>query len=409
MKNILYIIPILGVLTCAFSCKETPPPPPIEINSPQPSELYDKYKNSVVMVENEYYYTFEADKGTTYYYSPGSDFPFYTTYEDLDSIISKGTGTGFFISKSGKIITNRHVVHPDPDDFINDFKIFKTYIDITLAAKIRLYNDTLQTIQNIITRIDSLEDIYPISLPSDIILTMQRKLSVKFSNNNLLFNSAKGLLQDILLDEHNKIYSFKQEINTVLSAYEDLFNSNPILLQPKYKNHKLKIQYNESYSNPDDFQDCRIIQVSQDPDVDLALINTIDQPKKNYNLTLFDFTEHNANVLDNSASDIKAYLKNPVSINDEVFIIGFNDGGGIGRTMNGLQAQFTSGNISQRPSDNRLLYTIPVLPGSSGSPVIDKWGNLVAVNFAGMRNTQSFNYGIPVYKLYEFLNGKLVN
>ena len=75
-------------------------------------------------------------------------------------------------------------------------------------------------------------------------------------------------------------------------------------------------------------------------------------------------------------------------------MIGFNQGTEIGTTEDGLKNQLTQGTVSQTPDNNKVLYSIPTLPGSSGSPIIDEWGNLVAINFAGIENTQSFNYGI---------------
>ena len=84
-------------------------------------------------------------------------------------------------------------------------------------------------------------------------------------------------------------------------------------------------------------------------------------------------------------------------------MIGFNHGNKIAETTNGINSQLTEGNISQINDDFKMLYTIPALPGSSGSPIFDKYGRLLAVNFAGFLNTQNFNYGIQTKKLQEYL------
>ena len=60
------------------------------------------------------------------------------------------------------------------------------------------------------------------------------------------------------------------------------------------------------------------------------------------------------------------------------------------------------GTISQRTAE-RLMYSIPALPGSSGSPVVNMQGQLVAVNYAGLNGTQNFNYGIRVKYLKQLL------
>ena len=63
----------------------------------------------------------------------------------------------------------------------------------------------------------------------------------------------------------------------------------------------------------------------------------------------------------------------------------------------------TSGKVTQLPDGQRLLYSIPTLQGSSGSPVIDEYGNLVAVNFAKLSGTDNFNFGIPEESIKEFM------
>lgn len=58
--------------------------------------------------------------------------------------------------------------------------------------------------------------------------------------------------------------------------------------------------------------------------------------------------------------------------------------------------------VSQRASD-QIMYSIPALPGSSGSAVVNHKGQLVAINYAGVSTTQSFNYGIRVKYLKSLM------
>lgn len=77
-------------------------------------------------------------------------------------------------------------------------------------------------------------------------------------------------------------------------------------------------------------------------------------------------------------------------------------GTNIGKTKDGLKAQVTSGTISQTDK-YRILYTIPTLHGSSGSPVLNDNGMLVAINYAGFDSTQGFNYGVKASFLWEMM------
>jgi S1-C subfamily serine protease len=65
--------------------------------------------------------------------------------------------------------------------------------------------------------------------------------------------------------------------------------------------------------------------------------------------------------------------------------------------------QMTGGRITQMPDGSRLLYSIPTMQGSSGSPVVDDRGNLVGVNFAKLNGTDNFNFGIPLQKVRRFV------
>ena len=92
-------------------------------------------------------------------------------------------------------------------------------------------------------------------------------------------------------------------------------------------------------------------------------------------------------------------------IEEEVrlYMIGYNQGPILANTDTGIKAQITQGNISQNTDDIKIMYSIPALQGSSGSPVLNQYGELVAINFAGLSNTQNFNYGIKVDKLKELI------
>ena len=96
--------------------------------------------------------------------------------------------------------------------------------------------------------------------------------------------------------------------------------------------------------------------------------------------------------------------KDELQTEQKLYMIGFNAGFTLSNTSQGIKAQITSGTISQKPDNDKIMYTIPSLPGSSGSPVVNEYGKLVAVNFAGMTGTQSFNYGIQSKRVLQFVN-----
>ncbi len=65
-----------------------------------------------------------------------------------------------------------------------------------------------------------------------------------------------------------------------------------------------------------------------------------------------------------------------------------------------------------RDGDTNMQYTAPVSPGSSGGPVVNSQGNVVAVVWGGNieAKTQNINYSVPANKIYEIVdeNGRLL-
>ena len=49
------------------------------------------------------------------------------------------------------------------------------------------------------------------------------------------------------------------------------------------------------------------------------------------------------------------------------------------------------------------MYSIPCLPGSSGSPVLNDEGEVIAINFSKFAGSQGFANGIPVAKLVNLM------
>lgn len=353
------IITFLSILFF-FSCKKK------DIEPEAPENIFDKYKSSVFLIASQYYYEVYSGN-STYYFSPSSDNKLYFSKEEVLKNLSFSTGTGFAISKNGEIMTNNHVVNPINENYKIELANLYEKTKSTILYDIGMYNDTIDQIKSIYYQYSAQMDYYE-----------KQNFESRY---------------DYAVDKKNILVDLYKTIEKI-----DLSN-----VYSKLIIYKLGIAYNDTHVTKfDDLQECVIIKKSENQKIDLAIIQTKNKSFDIKPKFIFNFNDNNPNIVENPEKHKERNIKSPIKINEEVFMIGFNRGFSLANTKQGIKSQFTSGKISQENDGERILYTIPTLEGSSGSPIVDKWGNLVGVNFAKISNSQSFSFGVPVYEVKKF-------
>lgn len=357
MKRTLSMIVIAIMTIIATSCKK----------NMTPNELLDKCGSGVVMIINQYYFRVQFPTGKVWYFT---GFDKDGDMENLSFNVSEImknrntiTGTGFFVSEDGKILTNRHVVQPAIDisntkhSMRNVFNALRQLIDKQMQEYSYQY-DALENEKN---------NCYSYDYDGNIYADEDRLAKI---------NSQ----QSELSDNYQQCKDMKDQLDDI--------DISEIRVEPVCE---LGIAYNNTFMTKiSDFKPSVTIAVSDKDEIDLALIQLKDK-----------HTPSSAFIFDTSkeASDVE--------VGDNLCMIGFNAGFSVSNTSQGIKAQITSGQISQNSDANKMLYTIPSLPGSSGSPVINTFGELMAVNFAGFTGTQSFNYGIKYSKVKAFVDNNI--
>ena len=344
-------------------------------------ELYSECSSGVVLVVNQYYHKITLPTGKVWYFSDfdeDGDLEDWTM--DQEEILKNRkliTGTGFFISDKGVILTNNHVANPQ------------------IAVK-----DAKNSVRRVFSAMD------------EILKAAMQELSDQFDE---LEKSKSGCVQyNPYLEEYfvneEKLNEIKTEQAQLKEQYEELKQNKEQLKTMDLSDLSVEticdlgIAYNDTYvTKISDLVPSVVVKVSDKENVDLATLQLKNKQTPD-NKYIFAVNE----TQEESFSD---KVKNLFSDNDQqelktgqkLFMIGYNAGFTLSNTQQGIKAQITNGTISQMPDEDKMMYTIPSLPGSSGSPVLNEYGQLVAVNFAGIRETQNFNYGIQLKRVQQFL------
>lgn len=352
-----------------------------------PEQLFEERASGVVVILNEYYYEMKLPNGNSVYFTgfdKDGDLENFTP--DIDEIKKNCqimTGTGFFINDKGTIITNRHVARPQLDMA----KAKGAYMSLVKGVK------------------EFLE--YGMSQMQQQYAELERQksdCSYYDLNTNMYYYDS-----DKLNEIKNQQNELEQSYNETTNILEGLNGIDPSSLKiiPVCK---IGLAYNNTYvTSEEDFfgsNSCVVTKVSEKDDVDLAQIQLKNQttPEKAYIFDVLGEKGQEKTIFER-INDFMSKDKDDgqLKIDQQLYMIGYNAGLILGTTKQGIKVQMTSGKLTQLPDGQRLLYSIPAVQGSSGSPVMDASGNLVGVNFAKLNGTDNFNFGIPLDKVRQFV------
>ena len=373
MRKFLHMILALLGLTLISACTK----------DKDPQTIFEEQQSGVCVVLNSYYYEIILPNGNKWF-CKGIDEEGDLdglTFDESEILKNKAmtTGTAFFIDNNGTLLTNRHVVNPIVSEETiktaagNLISAIGEYIQ---AARIE-YAQQYQSLE------DAKQECYSYDYWGHVDVNKSRLCEIEAA-------------QQELSNQFNEASEMASNINQIsLSAIRVVPQS------------EIGIAYNNTFvTDVDDFlkkNPCVVVKTSKDEDVDLAKIQLKDKrtPEGKYVFKIKGIAEEEKNILNvfNMNKDKDGQLK----IGTNLLMIGFNAGLILGNTQQGIQAQMTKGEVTQTPDGSRVLYSIPTLQGSSGSRVIDYQGYVRAVNFAKLKGTDTFNFGIPEKKIIQFL------
>ena len=272
----------------------------------------------------------------------------YGTFEESKKLYTCSSGTGFLISKDGLIATNRHIADPIPPKEMEEYlrKYYKD-LEITCSQKKDQFTNVNR---DSFAYYSYMENIYKKISASKFNVKAQTVVSVAFTGtrveNNDEFNKAALLGKDL------SPFGFMR-CSTLKSGAPGTVTEN----------------------------DVAIIQLNK---------KAQDIPDGAY---VFDVPEEDP--LDSELPD-----------DYDVIVLGYNYGMDLQemKQQDGIKPQAQYGKLANTSQKYRIGYTAQTLGGSSGSPVLNKDHELVAVNNSGISNTQGFNYGVRVKYLIELLD-----
>lgn len=354
------IVPFVGLLVMMLSaCTKTP------------EEQYEIQKSGVVMVINKYYYEMKLPGGNSCYFTglddDGSIKDLTFDVEDVKKEPAVGFGTAFFIDSKGGMLTNRHVASPpiDKEQVKEKFSAILSYLK--------------QNAENYMERLGTAYAQAEAEAQSIIYYDEYGELATtnEFRMRQLLAAA----------EQMEKEYKESQEL---VEAIDQINNPSAMVITPVCE---LGVAFDgSSPQNEYDFlkqHPCRVVRTAGDQEADLALLQLTSgaTPQDTY---IFDAFAAEDNL----------------AIGDPLYMIGYNAGVEISYTKKGILSQLTKGAVTQKPDGERVLYDIATVQGSSGSPVLNAKGELVAVNFAKYARSDNFNLGIPLKVIRKFLNNE---
>ncbi len=323
------------------------------------TEIYEKYKDAVVLVEHTYAYEVSI-KGSK---------PFIISASGSGNDERTVNGTGFFVTQDGKIVTNHHVAEPWNASDIKGSS--ETYIKERIS---QVLPDSIQENQYK-NYLDENWNVYN-DEESDESEESEADSEVNIANENSEIDSTATIRAT-------------DDIGIETASTETLEIKYVNLDDIEVKGISIKISIALHGSN-DSWLPCKVLKIAKDEEVDVAVLQ-LDSKQ------LPDSVSNVINLNEAISDDMS------IKPGTNAVLIGYPMGMTLANTRKGIKVQVYEGQINKESDGVSLQYNVTSTHGASGSPVFNQCGNLIAVNYAGYDEAQGYNFGIVAKHAIELV------
>lgn len=325
------------------------------------TKVYNKYKDAVVLIKHRYGY-FAKIKGTEIQL---------TTPDAKEETVF---GTGFFVDRDGKILTNSHVLQPWNSSDEGQEKVNSTIRNLRLKIASILTTDISEDqYQSFIERNWQVASAYDEGegegdYEGEGEERREEPAGEEFVSSNDTEEDTTKTTTDIAAAIPVKDYVSKDDIEVYVKTVE------------------IAVALHDS---DDQWLSCEVEKISEDTNIDLGIVRLTDHktPQSVANIINLD------NAVEDDAS------LNP---GQKAIMVGYPLGMDLAQTNSGIKVQLYDGKISKESDGNKIQYSITSTHGASGAPVFNECGQLIAVNFSGVDEVQGFNFGIVAKHIRTF-------
>jgi len=325
--------------------------------------VYEKYKDAVVLVKHTYSLQISIK---------GSE-PVQIKVNDSSLEEKTISGTGFFVSEDGKIVTNHHVAEPwkyaEPKN--DDFSELKKHIAAVLPDSIdkKEYKTYLESHWN---------DYYENEGEEDYSEEEKTAAATEVAVVNVDSSSVSTEVNELITD--NLLVEKAVTTQIIFTKLED------IEIVPKTIEISVAL-----HGSKDDWLQCKVFKIADGDEVDVAVLQLASETLPASVSDIID--------LDNAVKDDSS-----IKPGTNAILIGYPMGMQLANTRRGIKVQVYEGQINKESDGLSVQYNVTSTHGASGSPVFNECGQLIAVNYAGYDEAQGYNFGIVAKHAMALMN-----